>query len=107
MCSSRSSASSNGGEGDAVSAGDAIFLATLYSPSLANRLDPRVGFAAREFHADQLSDRQRAGGSQQGTVAPASEAIAPLEHQARRQRAQAVGVAGETDAPLVSARDHR
>src|SRR5260221_5651959 len=69
------------------------FFSAGMSSSGPHRLDARVGLAARELERQPLAHREPGRAPHQSTVGPARQAIAALEHQARRERAQPVPVA--------------
>src|SRR5258705_9658538 len=101
MVSSRSSACSKLGSPSAAGPADAGLAAILFAGMVlprSNRLDARVRFAARELNRDRISRRQIGGNSQQSTVRPPHKAITAFHDPARRERAQPVLIASETQA---------
>src|SRR6266571_898593 len=81
------------------------FLSAAISTSGPHRLDPGVGLAARELEAQPFAGREPRRVPHQSTVAAPRQAIAALEHQPRRERAQPVGGTGEPRAPCLDARE--
>src|SRR6266571_9468667 len=81
------------------------FFSAAISTSGPHRLDPGVGFAARELEGQPFADRESRRVPHQSTVAAPRQAIGALEHEPRRERPQPVAGAREPRAPRLEGRE--